>query len=127
MQWAHWSQKNNGAIPPNSDRMVKGDEIVKGKRVDSVLHTSHLDYVYDNGIYNSIKTKGSSDFRINLERDMVLSAKMPGEERYYSLWVANLSDVAAFITVQDYPNCIPGSKFPIWPSAPCIAICGRDR
>ena len=115
LQWGHWLQKTNGEVP-NPDATIKGDEIVPGKRVRDVLHTPQLGYVYGNGIYNAIRTKGQSDFHTELEKDMVLCAKLPGEERYYKLWVVNLSSVAAFITVQDFPGGIPGMRSPLWPT-----------
>jgi hypothetical protein len=42
------------------DELIKGDEIVTGKRVKDVLHTPQCGYVYGNGIYNTIERHGSS-------------------------------------------------------------------
>ena len=98
------------------DQLIKGDEIVKGKRVRDVLHTPQLGYVYGDGIFNDIEKQGSSAFVSNLEEGMILCAKLSGDDYYAKLLVLRLTSVAAFITMQQFPNCLPGAKVPIWPS-----------
>ena len=116
-QWGHWFQKLNGATPPSMDEWLKGDEIVKGKRVRDVLHTPQLGYVYGDGIFNDIEKQGSSTFVSNLQEGMILCAKlMSGDDYYAKLSVLRLTSVAAFITMQQFPNCLPGAKVPIWPA-----------
>ncbi len=115
-QWGHWFQKHGGAAPPSMDELIKGDEIVKGKRVRDVLHTPQLGYVYGDGIFNDIEKQGSSTFAANLQEGMTLCVKLNGDNYYAKLMVLRLTSVAAFITMQQFPNCIPGSKAPIWPA-----------
>lgn len=113
-QWGHWLEKHNGALPQTMNESIKGDQIVTGKKVSDVLHTTQLGYVYGNGVYYTIEKYGSVDFVGTLTKDMILCAKLPNEEFYAKLWIPAITSVAAFITMQQFPFCIPGSKLPIW-------------
>ena len=113
-QWGHWFQKHNGAVPPTMNKSIEGDEIVRGKKVEDVLHTVQLNYVYDNGVYGNLLRKGSDDFAANLEKGMIISADL-GDERYAKLQIYQVTDVAAFIVLQHMHHGIPGGKLGVFP------------
>lgn len=113
-QWGHWFEKHDGALPSTIDQPIKGDEIVTGKKVKDVLHTTQLGYVYDNGIYYNIEKQGSSNCACRLSKDLIVCAKLPDQDYYAKLWVPALTSAAAFITMQQFPYLTPGSKVPIW-------------
>jgi hypothetical protein len=125
-QWGHWFQKHNGASPPTIDQLIKGDEIVKGKYVKDVLHTTQLDYVYDNGVYSNVERKGSESTAIVLKEGMILGIKMT-EDFHAKILVSQLSSVAAFLTLQQFPYGKPGSKLGVFPpnSCYCDLIVGK--
>jgi hypothetical protein len=114
-QWEHWFEKQNGTTPANMDSTILGDEIVKGKKVRDVLHTTQLDYVYDNGIYNNVESKGSESFRITLEEKMILCVKL-NSDWYAKMQVYYLSDFTPSIVMQHFPYLKPGSKHGLFPS-----------
>ncbi|CUS38558.1 putative Tyrosinase [Candidatus Nitrospira nitrosa] len=113
-QWGHWLVKHDGELPSTMDEMIKGDQIVIGKKVSDVLHTTQLGYVYGNGIYYNIEKQGSTDFSCILSKDTILCVKLPNEDFYAKLWVPAISSAAVFITMQQFPFFRPGSKLPIW-------------
>lgn len=114
-QWGHWLEKQNSTTHPNMDSAILGDEIVKGKKVRDVLHTTQLDYVYDNGIYNNVESKGSESVRITLEKGMILCAKFDSDW-YAKMLVASLSNFTPTIVMQHFPFLKPGSKHGLFPS-----------
>lgn len=114
-QWGHWFQKQNGTTPPNMASTIKGDEIVKGKKVQDVLHTTQMGYVYDNGIFNNVENKGSESFRTTLEEGMILCAKLKSDW-YTKMLVVYLSDFTPSITMQHFPALKPGSKHGLFPT-----------
>ena len=115
-QWGHWSQKHNGAVPPTLEQSIKGEEIVKGKKVKDVLHTTQLDYVYDNGVYGNLQRKGSDDFTVRLEKDMIINANL-GDDRHAKISIFATTDVAVFMTLQSFVQGIPAAKQGVCPTA----------
>jgi hypothetical protein len=125
-QWGHWFQKHNGATPPSMESLIKGDEIVVGKKVKDVLHTTQLGYVYDNGVYSNIERKGSESSPILLEKGMILCAKMT-DVFSAKISVYQLSSVAAFLIMQLFPYGKPGAKLGVFPpnTSYCDLILGK--
>ena len=113
-QWGHWFQKHNGTLPPTIDQQIRGDEIVKGKTVSDVLHTAKLDYVYDNGVYHNVLNKGSETFSSKLERGMIFSADLGGDE-HAKIFVYQVTSAAAFLIVQPFRFGIPMAKLGVFP------------
>ena len=93
---------------------IKGDEIVRGKRVEDVLHTAQLDYVYDNGVYGNLLRKGSDDFTARLEKGMILSADL-GDDLHVKISIYATTDVAVFLISQLFVHGIPGAKHGVFP------------
>ena len=114
-QWGHWFEKQNGATPPGLDTLIRGNKVVDGKTVRDVLHTTQLDYVYSNGIFNNIESKGSDTFSASLENGMILCAKLD-DDWHVKMLVAALSQVAAWIAVQQFPYLTPSAKLGVFPS-----------
>lgn len=114
-QWGHWFEKHNGALPPSMEWSLMGDEIVKNKKVKDVLHTTQLDYVYGNGVYNTVASKGSETFKQTLTKDMILCASYAGNH-HAKILVYSLTSVAAFLTLQPFYNCIPVAKLGVFPT-----------
>jgi tyrosinase len=125
-QWGHWFQKPNGATPPSMESLIKGDEIVKGKKVKDVLHTSQLDYVYDNGVYSNIEREGSESSSILLEEGMILSVKLQ-DDYHAKILVSQLTSVAAFLILQQFPYFKPSTKLGVFPpnTTYCDLILGK--
>lgn len=125
-QWGHWFQKHNGALPPSMEKQILGDEIVRGKKVKDVLHTTQLDYVYDNGVYSNVERKGSANFCIDLQKDMILCAKL-NDDFHVKMSVYNVTNTAAFLTLQTFPFGKPGPKVGMFPphTAYCDLILGK--
>jgi hypothetical protein len=121
-----WFQKHVGALPPTMERSILGDEIVRGKKVKDVLHTTQLDYVYDNGVYSNIERKGSENFCIDLQKDMILCAKL-NDDFHAKILVYQVTDTAAFLVCQQFPYGKPGSKFGVFPpyTSYCDLILGK--
>jgi len=113
-QWGHWFEKHNGALPPTMEQSLHGDTIVTGKKVKDVLHTTQLDYVYGNGIYNNVASKGSDTFAATAEKGMILCASY-AENLHAKIHVAALSNVALFLTLQPFMNGIPMAKLGVFP------------
>jgi hypothetical protein len=113
-QWGHWSQKHNGAVPPSLGRWIKGDQIVKGKKLEDVLHTWPLGYVYDNGVYGNLRREGAATFAARLKKDTILSADL-GDDVYAKIRVFDVTRVAAFLTLQPFRNGIPMAKLGVCP------------
>lgn len=125
-QWGHWFEKHNGATPPNIEDSITGDEIVRGKRVKDVLHTTQLDYVYANGIFRNVERRGSDTFADLLEKDMILCANL-GSGHYAKIFVYQLTSLAAFLTLQQFPFRKPGVKKGIFPPSTtyCDLLLGK--
>jgi hypothetical protein len=125
-QWGHWFQKHNGAVPPTIDKAILGDEIVRGKKVSDILHTTQLDYVYDNGVYSNVARKGSENDSVELQKDMIVSAKL-NDDVHAKILVYAVGDAAAFLTVQIFPYGKPGTKHGVFPphTAYCDLILGK--
>ena len=125
-QWGHWFQKHNGATPPSMESVLKGDEIVKGKKVKDLLHTIQLGYVYDNGVYSIVERKGSESSPILLKKGMILCAKMTVVFSAKIL-VYQLTSTAAFLIMQLFPYSKPGAKLGVFPpdTAYCDLILGK--
>jgi len=113
-QWGHWFEKHDGAVPPSLDQLIKGDEIVTGKKVKDVLHTPQLDYVYDNGVYYNVQDKGSTTFKSSLDQGMILTADLGGD-RLAKISVYQITNVAAFILLQPFLHGIPMAKLGVFP------------
>lgn len=111
-QWGHWFAKHHGSTALAMNKLIRDGEIVSGTRVRDVLHTTQLGYVYDNGIYATIEQHGSDRFTADLEQGMILCAKLSANV-YAKLHVNTLSNVAACITVQQFPDCTPGAKLSV--------------
>lgn len=125
-QWGHWYQKHNGATPPSMESSIRGDEIVVGKQVKDVLHTTQLGYVYDNGVYSNVDRKGSTSAPVTLSEGMILNIKMT-EDFYAKILVSQLTSVAAFLVLQQFPYCKPGTKLGVFPPSTtyCDLIVGK--
>jgi hypothetical protein len=94
--------------------LIKGDEIVTGKKVKDVLHTPQLDYVYDNGVYYNVQDKGSTTFRSSLDQGMILTADLGGD-LLAKISVYQITNVAAFILLQPFLHGIPMAKLGVFP------------
>jgi hypothetical protein len=101
-------------VPSNLDQLIKGGEIVTGKKVKDVLHTPQLDYVYDNGVYYNVQDKGSTTFRSSLNQGMILTADLGGD-LLAKISVYQVTNVAAFILVQPFLHGIPMAKLGVFP------------
>jgi hypothetical protein len=119
-QWGHWLQKHDGATPQSMESLIRGDEIVKGKKVKDVLHTTQLGYVYGNGIYSNIEKKGSATSSTLLSEGMILSVKLR-DDYYAKVSVSKLTSLAAFMALQQFPYFEPGSKLGVFP--PHTTLC----
>jgi tyrosinase len=108
-QWGHWYEKQNGTLPSDMDKPIPGEQIVEGKRVRDVLHTSQLGYVYGNGIYNTIEKEGSETGSYVLEQGMILCARLD-EDFYVKMLVKSLSFETAVISTQLFAYLKPGIK-----------------
>jgi hypothetical protein len=115
-QWGHWFEKQNGTLPPGMGAVIQGEDIIgDSKKVEDVLHTPQLGYVYGNGICYNIVEHGSDSFASPLEKGMILCAKLDNEW-YTKMLVYALSSFTATILLQHFPFLTPSTKLGVFPS-----------
>ena len=109
-QWGHWYEKHNGTLPSTMSNPILGDKIVKGKRVQDVVHTTQIDSGYDNGIVSSTDRNGRTSGSVLLRKGQILTVKLPGGDFYAKIFVWSVAGSAATLVLKLYPQRLPGEK-----------------